>query len=63
MKTLKITTHWSPEEADCIYQLLHDLQAEIWEAYGGEITQLYAEFYDKPIQNNYTDDFNDEIPF
>ena len=41
MKTLKITTHWTTEEADGIYRLLDDLQCAIWESYGQDIEQLY----------------------
>ena len=41
MKTLKMTTHWTPEEADCIDRLLSEFQAALWESYGDEIESLY----------------------
>jgi len=41
MKTLKMTTHWTPEEADCIDRLLCEFQAALWESYGDEIESLY----------------------
>ncbi len=41
MKTLQITTHWTAEEADCIYQLLGDLRSALWEHYGDEIAEMY----------------------
>ena len=41
MKILKMTTHWTTEEADCIYRLLDEFQSAIWESYGKDIEQLY----------------------
>jgi len=35
MKTLKMVTHWTVAEADCIYQLLEDFRTALWESYGG----------------------------
>ena len=62
MKTLKITTYWSAEEADCIYQLLDELKEVIWQAYGEEILQMYQEMRDGKAEKQ-DDDFNDEIEF
>jgi hypothetical protein len=50
MKTLKITTHWSDEEADCVYRLLGEIQAAIWESYGKEIDQLYQAHREEQLQ-------------
>ena len=41
MKILKMTTHWSTEEADCVFRVLDELQTVIWENYGDDIEQLY----------------------
>ena len=41
MKILKMTTHWSTEEADCIVRLLDEFQSAILESYGKDIEQLY----------------------
>ncbi len=41
MKILKMTTHWTTEEADCLYRLLDEFQSAIWEQYGKDIEQLY----------------------
>ena len=41
MKTLKITTHWTPEEADCIDQFLADFKAALWQSYGEDIVQMH----------------------
>ena len=41
MKILKMTTHWTTEEADCLYRLLDEFQCALWESYGKDIEQLY----------------------
>ena len=41
MKILKMTTHWTPEEADCIDRLLSEFQTALWENYGDDIEQMY----------------------
>ncbi|MBC8386277.1 MAG: hypothetical protein H8E09_00375 [Gammaproteobacteria bacterium] len=43
MKTLRITTHWTTEQADDIYQLLDDLKTAIWEIYGEDIVTMHRE--------------------
>lgn len=47
MKILKITTHWTPEEADCVYQLLDDLKEAIWQSYGEDIVHLYQTIHEE----------------
>lgn len=37
MKILKITTYWSAEEEESIYQLLDELKDAIWQSYGEDI--------------------------
>ena len=63
MRILKITTHWTTEEADCLYGLLGELQAMIWEHYGDDITQMYQQMNEEPQKRDVEDTFNDEIPF
>ena len=41
MKTLRITTHWTTEQAEDIYMLLDDLKSAIWQSYGEEIVTLH----------------------
>jgi len=43
MKTLRITTHWTTEQAEDIYMLLDDLKSAIWQSYGEEIVTLHRE--------------------
>jgi hypothetical protein len=61
VKTLKITTHWTVEEADCIYQFLGDFQSAIWEGYGDGIEQMYSEIKDDQQAREKT--FFDDIRF
>ncbi len=64
MKILRIPTYWTPEEADCVYQLLDELRAAVWHSYGEEITAMHkaiweeeqkrkdsegSEYYDQPF--------------
>lgn len=41
MKILKMTTHWTPEEADCIDRFLDEFRCAILESYGNDIELLY----------------------
>ena len=63
MRTLRITTHWTAEQADCIYQLLGDVRSVLWDHYGDEITQLYEQI--RAEQQQYEDhvEINHELPF
>lgn len=63
MKILRITTHWTPEEADCVYQFLDDLKEAIWQRYGEDILDLYKTIPDEQQAGPEESDFNDEIPF
>jgi hypothetical protein len=63
MKTLRITTYWTAEQADCIYQLLGDLRSVLWDHYGDEIVQMYEE--SRVEREEYADcvEVNHELPF
>ena len=63
MKTLRITTYWTAEQADCIYQLLGDLRSVLWDQYGDEIVEMYKEI--RVEQQEYADsvEVNHELPF
>jgi len=63
MKILKITTHWSAEEADCVYQLFDAFKEAIWQSYGEEILQLYETMQIEQRTSEEHEDFNDEMPF
>lgn len=63
MKTLRITTYWSTEEADCIYQLLDELKIAVWQQYGKDITLMYEEIRDEQQKDNGPSEMNEEFPF
>ena len=63
MKTLRITTHWSTEEADTIYRLLDDVQTAIWESYGKDIEKLYPAHRKVQLELGIEEYVLDEIPF
>lgn len=63
MKTLKITTHFTTEEADCLYQLMDELKVAIWHCYGEDIVEMYKEMAaikEKQMKENTLDD---DLPF
>ncbi len=43
MKTLRITTHWTTEQAEDMFILLDDLKTAIWEIYGEDIVTMHRE--------------------
>lgn len=65
MKILKITTHWTTEEADCIFNVLGELQSMIWESYGDDLARMYQQMGEEQqkIKLKVEETFNDEIPF
>ncbi len=63
MKILKITTHWSAEEAEGIYQLLDEFKDAIWQGYGEDILEMHETMRIKKQGSDEYEDFNDELPF
>jgi hypothetical protein len=63
MKTLKIVTHWTVAEADCIHQLLEEFRAALWESYGEEILAMHKEIWLEQQQKVQNNEFDDELPF
>ena len=63
MRILKITTHWTPEEADCIDQFLDDFKEALWQCYGEDIVQMYKTLYDEQRAGDEERTFDDEPPF
>jgi hypothetical protein len=61
MKSLKITIHWTPEEADCIYQLLGELQTAIWQNYGEDIVHMHDRIREEQLERESS--FIDDTPF
>ena len=63
MKTLKITTYWTTEQAEDIYLLLDELKSAIWQSYGEDIVAMHQEIASEPKKMEEGDEFNDELPF
>ena len=63
MKTLKITTHWTPEEADCIYQLLDDFKEVLWQNYGDDIIKMHKAVHDEHLAQVAQNTFDDDLLF
>jgi len=63
MKILRITTHWSAEEAECVYQLLDEFKEAIWQSYGEDILEMHKKRQLEKQASDELEDFNDETPF
>ena len=63
MKILKITTHWTAEEADCVYGLLDLLKSAIWQAYGEDIVTMHRDIANEQKHKQENGEFNDELEF
>ena len=63
MKTLKITTHWTPEEADCIYQFLEDFKQALWQCYGEDIVQMHKMIQAEQKERDEKKEPDDELLF
>jgi len=63
MKTLRITTHWTTEEADCIYQFLDECKSAVWDHYGEEISRMHKAIWDEQQDQLGQHLLNDELPF
>tara|TARA_R110002072_G_scaffold29417_2_gene93046 strand:+ start:207 stop:404 length:198 start_codon:yes stop_codon:yes gene_type:complete len=65
MKTLRVTTYWTPEQADCVYQLLDELKAAVWSSYGEEITEMHKAIWEEEQQERKEEEGNenDELLF
>jgi len=63
MRTLKITTYWTPEEADCIDQFLDDFKQELWQCYGDDIVQMYKTIHADQQKCDEKEESDDDLPF
>ncbi len=63
MRILKITTHWTPEEADCIYQFLDDFKEVLWHSYGEDLVQMHKTIHDAQQAGNEDRSIDDELLF
>lgn len=63
MKTLKITTYWSTEQAEDMYLLLDELKSAIWQSYGVDIVDMHQKMASELQKTEEGDEFNDELSF
>ena len=63
MKILRITTHWSAEEAEYVYQLLDEFKEAIWQSYGEDILEMHKIRQLEKQASDELEDLNDEAPF
>lgn len=63
MKTVKITTHWTTEQAEDIYLLLDELKSGIWQSYGEDITAMHQKSVCEQKKMQGDDEINYDLPF
>ena len=63
MKTLRITTHWTTEQAEDMYTLLDDLKSAIWQSYGEDIVTMHREITFEQKQEGENSAIKDESFF
>jgi len=63
MKTVKITTHWTAEQAGNIYMLLDELKSLIWQSYGDDIIKMHRENAHEQLKEKESDQLNDDPLF
>ena len=61
MKTLNITTHWTPEEVDCIYQFLDGLKQALRQCYGGDLVQMHKTVHAQQQERYEVKESDDEL--
>jgi hemerythrin superfamily protein len=63
MKILRITTHWSAEEAEYIYQLLDEFKDVLWQSYGEDILEMHKTRQLEKQNRDKLADFNNDPLF
>ena len=63
MKTFKITTHWTAEEADCMLQFIDELKSLLWRHYGDEIVEMHKAISVEQQKFEESDEVDDQILF
>jgi hypothetical protein len=61
VKVLKITTHWTTQEAAEVYEALELLKTALWEGYGSDIREMHINIAQD--QQEIEEQFNDAIDF
>lgn len=47
--SITLPTHWSPEQAAAVFEILDELREHIWARYGLQIQQVLRDERSKPI--------------
>ncbi len=63
MRTVKITTHWTTEQAEDIYLQLEELKSAIWQSYGEDIIKMHREIANEQLKKEKSRGSTDELLF
>jgi hypothetical protein len=63
MKTVKLVTHFTPEQAEDFYLFLDEIKTAIWQSYGEDIVKMHQDIATEKLLKEENDNFNDELLF
>lgn len=63
MRTVKITTHWTTEQAEDIYLQLEELKSAIWQSYGEDIIKMHRKIANEQLKKEKSSGSTDELLF
>lgn len=71
MKTVKIPTNWTPEQADSVYRFIDSIKESIWRAYNDELQNHYRKMKGITVKSeaptdkevDIFEDFDGNMPF
>ena len=61
MKTVKIPTCWTAEQADSIYRFIQAIQDNIWQTYNEELQRHYRQKQGISLKSEVADEPNGEL--
>ncbi len=65
MKTSRLTTYWTVEQASQVIEFLDELREVLWSVYGAEIIEMYRSIAEENAteEGRLTAEFDDSIEF
>lgn len=65
MKIMKLTTYWSAEEANTVYEFLEVLKEAVWDVYGDKIVAMHRAIHEEAhkTDDQYPLPFDDPADF
>ena len=63
-RSITLSTHWSPEQAVAVFEILDELREHVWARYGLQIQQVLRDERDTAVPATHDFDFDEgDVPF